>query len=909
MSTEISKDVDARLKPLAQRYQELRMRKTVGGTLSPSVVYLEKTIIHAPVMNADIPSIITTELSVGTQVFVIDKNYILTWTGTAWQLLLGAGGAFDPYDAIVDGIGTKPGCYLTLAAAIAAGKSYIYYSSGSVEDVINIPRNIVVYVASAGYQLSNMQGFNVSANCNIWIYGSALIGGQSPSFSSTGRAILAATQSGNYFFAGAGSYLVEGIYFIQGNFNIGLASPSTKGFINHCSFSTIGNNNNFVNLQARGSSVKNSYFLGTAISSSPDNSLIIGNGSSGETITYYNSTASSGTHITVQAGGRLSGVYGNGPTGGGGFTFKILNQGYLERVSTATDPISPVIVNDGGTIANCTLAKGTGFAPSPASITFINTGGRAFNVDFVNTTVTVDATAVNTTLLACSANAGYSDQGTNTQGFGNNGSIPNSGGGTSIGLSPFEATIDGTGTITGHYVSANTAYAAGKTYDYDKNDITETANLQMTTTDQLYILVGQNFTHNFGAFSIIGSYSASPAVAGGNSLALELADASAIFRYAPNGNLPIANFDPYSSVVIKGNGGTFINNALTDNSYIYCAGTLIVSNLLMLLPNKAAGGFKTDLYSALSGIEFTGGGSACNSAIIAGGGSLTNIIIDGAWQDNAIVIDTAPVVENVIPASTLYEGIFVNVDEPTRFKLRGAANKIGTNPNNPNSFLTVEPASTSVITSSYCDAIAIGSGVTDILLGLGRARTIVFPSDNTSEVTIIGYTFYNAVTVYGKASFSSCNFKGGITVAGGVVSLSNCESATALIVTGGTVRRSGNDTNIGNSLLPTVVISETSQQLASNTQYICTNAALTTLPLPADNASIIGDIIEIAATTPASWIITQAVAQQIFFASNETTVGAAGSLASAGVRYAVKIMKVGANQWQVLNATGNLTVI
>jgi hypothetical protein len=875
------------------------------------------------------------------------------WLTSTWSELLAnlpATGALNPFDAKVDGVGKNPGCYASITAAIADGKSYIYVVSGSVDpSVINVTRNIFIYVSSVAHHILTQVGYLLSNNSTLQIITN------SSSDQSVYITIFAVNSSGS-FFSGTGTVRVNGFQIMPGNNNITLLASGITPQFDNCQFELqLSNLDGYVTLVNFGSYIKNSLFNTYAIGSAAANVFVVGSGCKGIGISFYNATNSTGNMMTIQKGGEVHGLYVSSEMGGGGAPFKMINRGYLQGLVTDGTVTSAQITNDGGTLQDLRIAKATGFAPVAATVTHINTGCTTIDVEYVNVDISVDATAVNATFLSSSLTGGsYVNNGTNTQGFANSGGLPNTipfyavtdasartsltnkqvgngqivvqrsddtawiasisgssvswipiGSASGISISPYEATLDNIGTLANHYVNDGLAYTAGKTYVYDMADITETADIQLVSTGQNYIQVGQNFTHDLSTFSIIGSYQASPPIAGGNSMSIELEDSSSVFTYSPSGNLPIANFDQASTVLINGNGGIFINNSTTDNSYIYCAGTLIALNLQFRLPNKAAGGFKTDLYTKLDGIEFSGTGVLSDTPVICNGGAVSDLIFDGTFANNATLLDVVPAEENVLAPGTLYDGILVNVDAPTRIILRGEAMRINTNLNNIDSFLTVLPLSNSTLISSYCDALSLASNVTDTVFGLGRAGLASFPSDNTSQATFVGYTFYNAVVSYGDTSFTACRFLGGITVAGGVASFSNSISVTPLVVTGGSVRRSGNDSNIGNDGSPTIVVSATSRQLVSNTKYICTNAALTTLQLPADVDSVVGDIIKIIGTQAGGWAIAQAALQQIFFESLQTTVGVSGAMSSTAARDCVEIIKIGTSLWQAVSAAGN----
>jgi hypothetical protein len=491
-------------------------------------------------------------------------------------------------------------------------------------------------------------------------------------------------------------------------------------------------------------------------------------------------------------------------------------------------------------------------------------------------------------------------------------------GSSGAGDSPYAGVIDGVGTLPNHYINGGAAYAANKTYDFDTANITETANIVFNPADQLYIQVGQNFVHDLSTFQIIGSYNptAEPPIAGGNALTINLADASATLQYSPAANiLPIANFDSQSTVVIQGNDGTVINNAAGDNTYIQCDGTLLASNHQFNLPNASAGGYKTSLFSKLDGIEFVGGGANCEKAIICDGGVLSDIVFDGSYKENAVLLDiVAPSLDDegnllAVPAGTLYDNIFIDVNAPVKINIRGQASRISTNPNNELSFLTVAPESDTTMIACYSDAITLGPSITGCIFANGRAGLVSFAANNSTQASFVGYTFYNTITIYGNADFTGCHFYGGVTVAGGNVSFSNCDSTVALVVTAGNVRRSGNDTNIGNDLMSTVVVTGTTQQLAPNVQYIIANTALSTLQLPANGSSQVGDRIQVISTTVNGWHIAQAATQQILFGSRNTSSGVSGYLASSTQGDCLEMIKTGNGLWRVINAVGNLTLI
>ncbi|CAB4161406.1 hypothetical protein UFOVP733_47 [uncultured Caudovirales phage] len=744
-------------------------------------------------------------------------------------------GSLDPFDAKVDGIGASPGCYATLTAAITAGANFINWitSSGPENAVINITKNIFIFLHGANYHLFNLAGFNISQNCTLTIVSPSE---KNLTNSSVGATFLCNSGSNN-FFAGLGKILNYGVTFIQGGAG-GLLDPTLSAMIGACQFQPLGTNNKFVNLQTFGSKVKNCFIIGQAIGAEVDNSLVIGNGCEGENIEYYNSTGSTGTHITVQPGGKLSGIKGSGQEGAGGFPLVIDNQGYLERIYTSY-PISPVIQNDGGIVANTMFATATGFAALNASIENTGNSPKMQNINFVNADISIDAVALNTTILSCETVGGtYINYATNTQGFANSGGLlpnsvnflavantaarlaltssqvkndqmvtqdsdktawiagvsgatvtwyPISSGVPGVNISPFQAKIDGIGTLPNFYLNLGSAYTAGKTYDDTIANVTETADIEMSSTDQIYLLVGQQFTWDLSDYAIKSS--------GGNDFGLTLADGSATFQYKTAGQ-PFQDFDNLSSIVITGNGGIIQNNSSTVDSYIYSLGELLADNLRFLLPNISGGGFKTNHYTQLSGIKFTGGGINCENSIISNGGKLSSIGFYGNnWKPNGFLNDigTDP---------TIWDTVDYNVDLPMSFYLFGQAINVVKNNFLSSAFLTVVFSSNSTLTNSYVDAAVLTSGITGCKVFGGTLTTLSLASDNTTDVVLVGVTIPNNTVFYGSGKLIGCKFEGGGSLAVGAnFTITGCTSGastTFSIPAGATAIRAGNDNIIGN---------------------------------------------------------------------------------------------------------------
>lgn len=101
-------------------------------------------------------------------------------------------------------------------------------------------------------------------------------------------------------------------------------------------------------------------------------------------------------------------------------------------------------------------------------------------------------------------------------------------------------------------------------------------------------------------------------------------------------------------------------------------------------------------------------------------------------------------------------------------------------------------------------------------------------------------------------------------------------------------------------------VSATTQALEVNTNYICTNAGVTTLTLP--SVAPLGSVIEITSTA-STYIVAQNAAQSIKFMGVSTTTGVTGTYTSDVVGAAVRLVCVLENStWQVLSALGNPTL-
>lgn len=111
----------------------------------------------------------------------------------------------------------------------------------------------------------------------------------------------------------------------------------------------------------------------------------------------------------------------------------------------------------------------------------------------------------------------------------------------------------------------------------------------------------------------------------------------------------------------------------------------------------------------------------------------------------------------------------------------------------------------------------------------------------------------------------------------------------------------------GTGLLPTTVVTGTTQAIAINNTYVPNNASLCTLTLPA--VAAVGSIVEIVGLGAGGWLIAQNASQLVHFGTATSTTGVGGSIASVNRYDAIKLKCVVANnEWVVVSSQGNMTV-
>jgi hypothetical protein len=104
------------------------------------------------------------------------------------------------------------------------------------------------------------------------------------------------------------------------------------------------------------------------------------------------------------------------------------------------------------------------------------------------------------------------------------------------------------------------------------------------------------------------------------------------------------------------------------------------------------------------------------------------------------------------------------------------------------------------------------------------------------------------------------------------------------------------------------IVTGTAQAAVANTGYITSNAALTTVTLPA--TAPVGTIIEVVSGSTGGWRVAQNATQLIRFGNKNSTTGTGGSLNSTHQADSVRLLCITADTtWYVLRSIGNLDIL
>ncbi len=101
-------------------------------------------------------------------------------------------------------------------------------------------------------------------------------------------------------------------------------------------------------------------------------------------------------------------------------------------------------------------------------------------------------------------------------------------------------------------------------------------------------------------------------------------------------------------------------------------------------------------------------------------------------------------------------------------------------------------------------------------------------------------------------------------------------------------------------------ITSNQSAVAGEGYFVTANAVEVALPA----AAAVGATFKVVLAGGTSWQITQGAGQEIFFGNQSTTAGAGGSLTSTAQGDTVELVcRVANDEWQVVSAIGNITVV
>jgi hypothetical protein len=225
--------------------------------------------------------------------------------------------------------------------------------------------------------------------------------------------------------------------------------------------------------------------------------------------------------------------------------------------------------------------------------------------------------------------------------------------------------------------------------------------------------------------------------------------------------------------------------------------------------------------------------------------------------------------------------------------------------------ITVSGGTTGLTTTASGSTLSL-TGTLDVANGGTGATTLtgVLTGNGTSAVTA------NAVTQHGVIVAGVTNAVASLTVGtngqvligstGANPAFGTLTSTTGLTFTGGAGSLAINTT--GGGLKATSESGAGPFTGATQNSYIFTEAAQTTVSLPATSA--IGDFFIVCGTNANSggWLISQATGQEIFSTTNHSTSGATGSISTGAANTSAFLMCTAANTtWIVLAGTGTIT--
>lgn len=213
---------------------------------------------------------------------------------------------------------------------------------------------------------------------------------------------------------------------------------------------------------------------------------------------------------------------------------------------------------------------------------------------------------------------------------------------------------------------------------------------------------------------------------------------------------------------------------------------------------------------------------------------------------------------------------------------------------------------------------ALTSGVTNTSLGYGALNGITTGNANIGIGNLAGFNYASTESsniiignngTLGESNVIRIGTQGSsqgqqnTTYIAGIYGVS-VGSTNAVMVCDNTGKLGTN----GSILANTVVVSGTTQTIASGTTYIPTNGSLTTLTLPTSAA--VGDTFRIIGKGSGLYVLAQNSGQTVYIAAAATTTGTGGSLTAIDRYASLSVTCITANNdFVVTSSTGNFTIV
>lgn len=344
-------------------------------------------------------------------------------------------------------------------------------------------------------------------------------------------------------------------------------------------------------------------------------------------------------------------------------------------------------------------------------------------------------------------------------------------------LSPYTGEVDGVGSLGNKYATVKDAYDDGKKYVFVSADVTETADITLSSTSALCVFVSDSVTWSLGAYKVTSASGSN-----GESITIVLACPSSTFKYT---DTPFSNFDASSQINIYGNGGAIVNEAATAK-IITTLGSLVIKDCKFIMPNAASNLISTNDHTVLSNINFVGAGDACEYVISLNGGNVDSISFTGSFKNGAIL-------NSVTKATNLSNITYNSASNASLYLIGNATNIIDVELN-----LTLIADSNCSISNAKCSGLVFLDSANDITVLSSQFET--YSGSETNDKINISYSLFSENIDFNasNSSISFCNFSQSINTSsssnGTLFSCNSDDGSTIL----GTWYRKANNENIGN---------------------------------------------------------------------------------------------------------------